>query len=78
MDCLDLWTLWNEERHGNDSASKQVKLANQVRRDLCAIYVLLNKVLASDRDLFSKPLEIFLQEDTYLWVYPLLANDGYG
>jgi hypothetical protein len=65
MDYLDLWTLWNEEQHGNDLASKQLKLANQARRDLRAIYLLLEEVLASDRDLFSKPLEIFLQEDTY-------------
>jgi hypothetical protein len=65
MDCLDLWTLRNEERHGNDTASKQLKLANQARRDPRTIYQLLDEVLASSRDLFSKPLDIFLQEDTY-------------
>jgi hypothetical protein len=65
MDCLDLWTLRNAERQGNDSASKQQKLANQAQRDLRAIYQLQDEVLASDRDLFSTPLDTFLLADTY-------------
>jgi hypothetical protein len=65
MDCLDLWTLRNEERHGADSASKQSKLASQARRDLRAIYLLSDEVLASDRALFSKPLDTFLLDGTY-------------
>jgi hypothetical protein len=65
LNCLDLWTLRNQERHGHDTASKQNKLAEQARRDLRAIYSLEDKVLASDRDLFSTPLTEFLQEPTY-------------
>jgi hypothetical protein len=65
LNCHDLWTLRNEERHGHDSASKQQKLAEQVRRDLRAIYSLEDEVLASDRDLFSTPLDDFLAEPTY-------------
>jgi hypothetical protein len=65
MDCLDLWTLRTAERHGNNYASKQQKLANQVQRDLRAIYQLQDKVLASDRDLFAAPLDTFLFADTY-------------
>jgi hypothetical protein len=65
MDCLDLWTLQNAERHGNDSASKQQKLANQAQRDLRAIYQLQDEVLVSDRDLFSTPLDTFFLADTY-------------
>jgi hypothetical protein len=65
LNCLDLWTLRNEERHGHDTASKQNKLAEQAQRDLRAIYSLEDEVLASDRDLFSTPLEEFLQESTY-------------
>jgi hypothetical protein len=65
MDCLDLWTLRNAERHGNNSTSKQQKLANQAQRDLRAIYQLQEEVLASDRDLFSTPLDTVLLADTY-------------
>jgi hypothetical protein len=65
MDCLDLWTLQKEELHGNNSASKQLKLANEALQDLRAIYQLQNEVLALDRHLFSKPLDTFLEEDNY-------------
>jgi hypothetical protein len=65
MDCLDLWTLQNAERHGNDSTSEQQKLANQAQRDLRAIYQLQDEVLASDRDLFLTPLDTILLADTY-------------
>jgi hypothetical protein len=65
MDCLDLWTLQNAERHGNDSTFKQQKLANQAQRDLRAIYQLQDEVLASNRVLFSTPLDTFLLADTY-------------
>jgi hypothetical protein len=70
MDCLDLWTLRNEERHVIDSASKQSKLASQARRDLRAIYLLSDEVLAPDRDLFSNPLDTFLLADIYsqFWI----------
>jgi hypothetical protein len=70
MDCLDLWTLRNKERHGIDSASKQSKLASQAHRDLRAIYLLSEEVLASDRDLFSKPLDAFFSTT------PILFNAG--
>jgi hypothetical protein len=65
MDCLILWSPRNEERQGVNLASKQSKPATQACRDLRAIYLLSNKVLASDRDLFSKPLNTFLLDDTY-------------
>jgi hypothetical protein len=65
LNCVGLWTLRNEERHGHDTASKQNKLAEQAQRDLRAIYSLEDEVLASDRDLFSTPLDKFLQESTY-------------
>jgi hypothetical protein len=61
FNCLDLWTLCNEEPRGHDTVSKQNKLAEQAHRDICAIYSLEDEVLASDRDLFSKPLD----EPTY-------------
>jgi hypothetical protein len=48
-----------------DSASKQSKLTLQARRDLHAIYLLSDELLPTDCDLFLKPLDTFLLNETY-------------
>jgi hypothetical protein len=51
-DCLDLWTIRNNERHGTDDQAKKSLRVAQAEQDLRALYLMQPDVLAADRDLF--------------------------
>jgi hypothetical protein len=50
INCHNLWTLCNDERHGKE------KILAQLERDLIEIYKYKSEVLALDRDIFSTPI----------------------
>jgi hypothetical protein len=56
VDCHNLWSLRNEERHGKEQTQKRTKRLEQLERDLLLIFQLESEVLASDRNIFSPPI----------------------
>jgi hypothetical protein len=60
VDCHNLWTLQNEERHGKEQTRKQARRLAQLKRDLLEIFKYKSEVLASDRDIFHTPVSTLL------------------
>jgi exonuclease III len=56
IECHNLWTLRNGERHGTEQQTKRTKRLEQLERNLIEIYKYEPEVLASDRDLFDTPI----------------------
>jgi hypothetical protein len=56
VDCHNLRTLRNEERHGKEQTQKRTKCLEQLERDLLLIFKLESEVLASDRNTFPPPM----------------------
>jgi hypothetical protein len=55
-ECHALWTLRNGERHGTEKSIQRQKRLEQLERDLIDLYKYEHDVLASDRDLFDRPI----------------------
>jgi hypothetical protein len=55
-ECHALWTLQNSERHGTAKTIQRQKRLEQLERDLIDLYKYKTKVLASDCDLFDRPI----------------------
>jgi hypothetical protein len=55
-ECHALWMLRNGERHGTEKTIQRQKRLEQLERDLIELYKYETEVLASDRDLFDRPI----------------------
>jgi hypothetical protein len=58
----DLWTNRNEDRHGRNSKAQFQASHHQAQRTIRALYLLREKVLSEDRDIFYSDLENHLQQ----------------
>jgi hypothetical protein len=56
----DLWLARNNDRHGRNNKAKFQASHDQVQRTIRTLYLLKNKVLSEDQDLFYDDVEIHL------------------
>jgi hypothetical protein len=57
INCHNLWTIRNGERHGTNKIAQRITRLAQLERDLVSIYQYESKVLASNKDLFDTPID---------------------
>lgn len=63
--CLDLWMIQNNKRHGTDDQAKKSLCVAQVGRNLQALYLMQPRVLAAGCNLFHDSVEDRLTHAIY-------------
>jgi exonuclease III len=58
----DLWSARNDDRHGRSSKEKSQASHQQAQRTIRALYLLRDKVLSEDQDIFYSDLDTHLQQ----------------
>jgi hypothetical protein len=75
--CIhDLWSAQNHDHHGRSSKEKYQATLQQSQRTMRALYLLCEKVLSKDQDIFYSDLKTHLQQPLHELNAWMMAHQG--